>query len=83
MHFAPVMNALVPETNALKARIQTSVPPPHTQRLSKKTYIEMIATHLGKWAVAIILLYSPPSTLHPQVIYTKSFSAGINGLRVD
>ena len=33
--------------------------------------------------VAIMLSYSPPSTLHPQVTYTIVFSAGLNVLQVD
>ena len=42
-------------------------------------------THLQERVVhvPITLSYSPPSMLHPQVIYTIAFSAGINGLLVD
>ena len=29
------------------------------------------------------ILYSTPSTLHPQVIYAIAFSAGLNSLQVD
>ena len=80
----PVMNASVLVANALKMCVQTS--PTHTasyQRLSNRTYLEMIATHR----------YSPPKTgggyyavelnsksLHPQVNYTVAFSAGLNSL---
>ena len=47
-HFALLTNALVPETNSSKTRFQTS--PAHRlsysyQRLSNRTYLEMIASH--------------------------------------
>ena len=99
MHFALVMNALVLEKNVFKVRVQTLTPPHahahthlhtcmysvatsdfQTELLSK---LLLIGTHLQKWAVAIMLLYSPPSTLHPQVIYTITFSTGLNSLQVD
>ena len=78
---------LVLEMNALKACVQTS--PPHTAThvvtsgfqediISK---LLLTGTHLHKRAVAT-LLYSPASTLHPQVIYAIAFSAGLNGLQV-
>ena len=73
-------------------RVQTS--PTHTQLATNDfqtkliylekiaTALEMIATALRKGAVAIMHSYSPPSTLHPQVMYAKAFSAGLNGLQV-
>ena len=77
------MNALMLETNALKACVQTS--PTHTtsyQQLSNGTYLVTIGTHLRKWVVAITLSYSPPNMVHPQVIDAKAFSAGLGGLQV-
>ena len=51
---------------------------PTQQNFSRDCY----STHLHKRAVATFS-YSPASTLHPQVIYAISFSAGLNGLQVD
>ena len=50
MRFALLTNALVVEMNVLKTRIQTSPTCTHSymciyQRLSNRTYLEMIATH--------------------------------------
>ena len=42
----------------------------------------LTGTHVQNWAV-VRLLYSPVSTLHPQVTYATAFSAGLNGLQVD
>ena len=42
----------------------------------------LTGTHLRKHAVGT-LLYSPVSTLYPQVIYAVAFSAGLNGFQVD
>ena len=91
MHFALVTNVLVLETNTLKARVQTSaqhsytcsysVPAIFKQNFSRNCYI-LTGTHLRKRVVAT-LSYSPASTLHPQVIYTIAFSAGLNSLQVD
>ena len=50
-----------------------------TELLSKSL---LTGTHLQKRALAVLLSYSPASTLHPQVIYAITFSARLNGLQV-
>ena len=42
----------------------------------------LTGTHLQKRAVATVS-YTPASMLHPQVIYTIAFSAGLNGVQLD
>ena len=67
-------STLVLESSALKVPIQTSAT--HTasyQQLPSTPYIKMIATH---WyspmkTSSITLLYSPQSTVHPQVIHAQ------------
>ena len=62
---------------------------PHTQLATNyfqtelRSRLLLTGTKLRKLAVAITLSYSPPSTLHPQVIYAIAFPAGLNGLQVD
>ena len=46
-------------------------------------WLPLTSTHLWIRAVAITLLYSRPSTLHPQVIYAVAFSAGLSGIQVN
>ena len=56
------------------------------QRLSNRTYLQTIATYrysVRILAVAMTLSYSPPSMLHPEVIYSIAFSAQLNGIQVD
>ena len=64
---ALVTNVTVLGTNALKTRVQTSIPQSYTrsyQRLSNRTSLE-IATHLRKWAPAVATLsYSPARVLY-------------------
>ena len=84
---------LVLETNALKTSIQTSAPHNYTidvatSKFQEELILKLLLTgiHLQKWAVAPLsyspLSYSPASRLHPKVIYTTAFSAGLNGLHV-
>ena len=49
-----------------------------TQLLSR---LPLTSTHLRKQAVAT-LSYTPTSKLHPQVIFTITFFAGLNGLHM-
>ena len=88
--FVLVTNALVLEMNALKTCIQTS--PEHTQLAIATSdfqtelisrWLLLTGTHVRKQAVVTMLLYSPPSMLHPQVIYAIAFSAWLNGQQVD
>ena len=79
-----VTKVLVLETNALKEPVQTSAPHSYAcsnfqaELLSK---LLLIGTHLRKRA-ASMLSYLPASSLHPQVIYSVAFSAGLNGFQV-
>ena len=54
----------------------------HTQlaRLPSSHYVEKIATHryLRLKTSGFTFLYSPSSTLHPQIVHTIAFSAGQN-----
>ena len=85
-----VTNILVLETNALKARVQTSAPHSYTrssQQFSSRTCLE-IATHRPSpsksgGSYALVLACELVRYTHAQVIYTIVFSAGLNGLQVD
>ena len=89
MRFALVTNILVLEMNELKCALKLQSPPPATYAAASHFQAELLSkvllagTHVQKWAVAIKLSYSPSSTLHPQVIYERQSSAGLNGLQVD
>ena len=75
IHFVTVTNVLVLETNALKARVQTSAPhtAPHSytcsyQRFSSRTYLE-IAAHRhspsktgGSHALVLTCEYTTPTS---------------------
>ena len=59
-------------------------PPTHTSDFKTELASRLLltGTHLRKRALGNTLLYSPSSTLHPQLIYAVAFSAGLNGLQV-
>ena len=81
MCFVLVMNALVLEMRSNFIPTQLHITSDFQTELVSR--LLLTGTHLRKRAVAIMLSYSPPSTLHPQVIYAIAFSAGLNRLQVD
>ena len=75
-------NVFAPETKRVESA-RSNFCPTHATRVANSNFeAELISkslhgTYLGK-RVAATVSYSPESTLHPQVIYTLAFSAGLH-----